>query len=143
MSLCELFLGHKVTMPQDLEIRPNVVVSGTFTDYYERLKKNLKYMRDRLKKFRSERTELLNKNKVYYAYEVGQITYMYQANGSVIQTGSRKIACYFVGPLMMYKAIEPNQFLLMSLTGHIYPQLIEETRLKPGQYGQAREMYPL
>ena len=72
---------------------------------------------------------MLNKNKVYHAYEVGQIVYMYQAKGSVIQTGSRKIACYLTGPLVMYKAIWPNQFLLMSLTGQIYPQLIEETRL--------------
>ena len=30
------------------------------------------------------------------------------------------------------KAIGPNEFLLMSLTGQMYPQLIEETRLKPG-----------
>ena len=35
----------------------------TFTEYYEQLKKNLKYMRDRLQKFRSERTDSLNKNK--------------------------------------------------------------------------------
>ena len=86
-------------------------------------------MRDRLQRLRSERTELLNKNKVYHAYKVGQIVCMYQAKGSVIQTGSRKIACYFVESLVMYKAIGPNQFLLMSLTGQIYPQLIEETRL--------------
>ena len=126
MSPYELVLGHRANIAQDLEIRPNVVVSGTFKDYYERLKENLKYMRDRLQKFRSERTELLNKNKVCHAYEIGQIVYMYQAKGSVIQTGSRKIACYFVGPLVMYKAIGPNQFRLMSLTGQVYPQLIEE-----------------
>ena len=89
-------------------------------------------MRDRLQKFRSERTDLLNKNKQYHAYEVGQIVYMYQAKGSIVQTGSQKIACYFVGPLVIYKAIGPNQFLLMSLTGQIYPHLIEETRLKLG-----------
>ena len=89
-------------------------------------------MQDRLQKFRSERTDLLNKNKEYHAYEVGQIVYMYQAKGSIVQTGSQKIACYFVGPLVIYKAIGPNQFLLMSLTGQIYPHLIEETRLKPG-----------
>ena len=65
----------------------------------------------------------MNKNKVYHAYEVGQIVYMYQAKGSVIHTGSRKIACYFVGPLVIYKAIGPNQFLLMSLTGQIDPPL--------------------
>ena len=63
----------------------------------------------------------MNRNKTYHSYEVGQIVYMYQARGSIVQTGSRKIACYFVGPLIIYKAIGPNQFLLMSLTGQIYP----------------------
>ena len=48
MSPYELFFGHKVTIAQDLEIRPNVELSGTLTDYCERLKKNLKHMRDRL-----------------------------------------------------------------------------------------------
>ena len=73
MSPYELVFGHKATISHELEIRPNVVVSGTFTDYYERLKNNLKYMRDRLQKFRSKRTDLMNKNKEYHAYEVGQI----------------------------------------------------------------------
>ena len=57
---------------------------------------------------------------------------MYQVEGSIVQTGSQKIDCYFVGTLVIYKAIGPNQVLLMSLTGQIYPHLIEETRLKPG-----------
>ena len=74
----------------------------------------------------------MNRNTTYHSYKVGKIVYMYQAKGSIVQIGSRKIACYFVGPLIIYKAIGPNQFLLMSLTGQIYPQLIEETRLKPG-----------
>ena len=107
-------------------------MSATFTNYYKRLKKNLKYMRYRLQKFRSKRTDLLNKNKECQAYEVGQIVYMYQVKCSIVQTGSQKIACYFVGPLVIYKAIGPNQFLFMSLTGQIYHHLIEETRLKPG-----------
>ena len=89
-------------------------------------------MRDRLQKFRSKRTDIMNKNKEYHAYEVGQIVYMYQAKGSIAQTGSQKIACYFVGPLVIYKARGPNQFLLMSLTGQIYLHLIEEMRLKEG-----------
>ena len=132
MSPHELVFGHKATISHELEIRPDVVVTRMFTEYYEWLKKSLKYTRDRLQKFRSERTDLLNKNKEYHAYEVGQIVYMYQAKGSIVQTVSQKIACYFVGPLVIYKAIGPNQFLLMSLTGQIYPHLIEETRLKPG-----------
>ena len=57
---------------------------------------------------------------------------MYQAGRSIVQTGSKKIACYFVGPLVIYKAVGPNQFLLMSLIGQVYPHLIEETGSKPG-----------
>ena len=125
MSPHELVFGHKAMISHELEIRPDVVVSGMFTEYYEWLIKNLIYIR-------SERTDLLNRNKEYHTYEVGQIVYMYQAKGSIVQTGSWKIACYFVGSLVIYKAIGPNQFLLMSLTGQIYPHLIEETRLKPG-----------
>ena len=68
MSPHELVFGHKAVISHELEIRSDVVVSGTFTEYYERLKKNLKYMRDRLQKFRSERTDLLNKNKEYHAH---------------------------------------------------------------------------
>ena len=56
---------------------------------------------------------------------------MYQARGSMVQTGSWKVACFFVGPLIIFEVVGPNQFLLMSLDGQIYPHLIEETRLKP------------
>ena len=128
----ELVYGHKMTLSQDLELKVDIVVSGTFTDYYEKLKKNLKYMGERLQKFGSQRLDMLNRNRQCHAFEVGQIVYLYQARGSMVQTGSRKIACYFVGPLVIYKAVGPNQFLLMSLDGQIYPHLIEETRLKPG-----------
>ena len=122
----ELVFGHKMTLSQELEIKVDTV------DYYEKLKKNLKYMGERLQKFRSQRLDMLNRNRQYHAFEIGQIVYMYQARGSMVKTGSRKIVCFFVGPLVIYKAVGPNQFLLMSLDGQIYPHLIEETRLKPG-----------
>ena len=35
-------------------------------------------------------------------------------------------------PLQIYKCISPNQFLLMSLDGILYPMIVEEARLKPG-----------
>ena len=110
----ELVFGHKVTLSQELKLKVDTVVSGTFTDYYEKLKKNLKYMSERLQKFRSQRLDMLNRNRQSHAFEIGQIVYMYQARGSMVQTGSRKIACFFVGPLVIYKAVGPNQFLLMS-----------------------------
>ena len=45
---------------------------------------------------------------------------MYQAIGSIVETGSRKIKCNYIG------AVGPNQFLLMPLDGLIYPHLIEQ-----------------
>ena len=128
----ELVFGHKMTLSHELEIKVDTVVSGTFKDYYEKLKKNLQYMEERLQKFRSQRLDLLNKDREYQAFEVGQIVYMFQARGSVVETGSRKIRCNYIGPLVIFKAVGPNQFLLMSLDGLVYPHLIEQSRLKAG-----------
>ena len=128
----ELVFGHKMTLSHELEIKVDTVVSRTFKEYYEKLKRNLQYMGERLQKFRSQRLDLLNKDREYQAFEVGQIVYMFQARGSVIETGSRKLRCNYMGPLVIFKAVGPNQFLLMSLDGLIYPHLIEQSRLKAG-----------
>ena len=78
------------------EIKVDTVVSGTFKEYYEKLKRNLQYMGERLQKFISQRLDLLNKEREYQAFEVGQIVYIFQARGSVIETGSRKIRCNYI-----------------------------------------------
>ena len=56
---------------------------------------------------------------------------MYHPRGSLLQTASKKIKCEFVESLAIYKCVSPNQFLLMSLDGYLYPFLVEETRIKP------------
>ena len=65
-----------MTLFHELEIKVDTVVSGTFKDYYEKLKKNLQYMGERLQKFISQRLDLLNKDREYQAFEVGQIVYI-------------------------------------------------------------------
>ena len=45
-------------------------------------------MGERLQKFRSQRLDMLNRNRQYHAFEIDQIVYMYQARGSMVQTGS-------------------------------------------------------
>ena len=89
-------------------------------------------MGERLQKLRSQRLDLLNKDREYQAFEVGQIVYMFQTRGSIVETGSRKIICNYIGPFVTFKAVGPNQFLLMSLDGLVYPHLIEQSRLKAG-----------
>ena len=57
---------------------------------------------------------------------------MYSPAGAMLQTGSRKIQCKYVGPLVILEALSDNQYVLMSLDGKLYPHVIESTRLKPG-----------
>ena len=75
---------------------------------------------------------IMNKDRQPHGFTVGQIVYMYNPSGCKLQTGSRKIQYHFVGPLAIYKCIIPNQFLLMSLDGVLYPMVVEEARLKLG-----------
>ena len=135
----ELVFGHKMTFSNELETKVDTVASGTFKDYNEKLRKNLQYVGERLQKFRNQRLDLLNKDREYQAFEVGQIVYMYQARSSVVETGSRKIKCNYIGPLVIFKAVGPNQFLLMSLDGLIYLHSIEQSRLKAGTIWTIKE----
>ena len=75
-------------MSPKLEIQPEVVVSGTFKDYCERLNKTLKYLGERLEKFRSTRLDMLNKDRKPHSFQVGQLVQMYQAKGAMVQSSS-------------------------------------------------------
>ena len=132
LSPFELALGRKPILVPRLENIPHVPVTGTFAKAKQIHEQRLKYLREKLQKFRDSRLALQNKGKEFHGYTVGQIVYMYHPRGSLLQTASKKIKCEFVGPLAIYKCVSPNQFLLMSLDGYLYPFLVEETRIKPG-----------
>ena len=128
----ELALGRKPILVPKLENAPCIPITGTFAKAKQVLEQRLKYLREKLQKFRDNRLALQNKDKEFHGYTVGQIVYMYHPRGSLLQTASKKIKCEFVGPLAIYKCVSPNQFLFMSLDGYLYPFLVEETRIKPG-----------
>ena len=132
LSPFELALGRKPILVPRLENTPHVPVTGTFAKAKQLHEQKLKYLREKLQKFRDSRLALQNKDKEFHGYTVGQIVYMYHPRGSLLQTASKKIKCEFVGPLAIYKCVSPNQFLLTSLDGYLYPFLVEETRIKPG-----------
>ena len=132
LSPFELTYGRKPTLVPRLESTPHIPVTGTFAKAKQVLEQKLKYLTEKLQKFRDSRLALQNKDKDFHGYTVGQIVYMYHPRGSLLQTSSKKIKCEFVGPLATYKCLSPNQLLLLSLDGYLYPFLIEETRIKPG-----------
>ena len=114
------------------ECKPNIPITGSHAEAHGKLQEKLQYFKKRLEEFRSNRLALMNKDRQHYGFTVRQIVYMYNLSGSQLQTSNRKIQCKFVGPLTIYKCISPNQFLLMSLDGVLYPVIVEEVRLKPG-----------
>ena len=128
----ELALGSKVRLAPSIEVTPEIPVTATFKEYYIKLKQQLAYLRGHISKFRDVKMDLLNKDREFHSFSEGDLVYVYMPRGAMLQSGSRKIACHFVGPLVIYRAVSPNQFFLMSLDGVVYPHLIEETRLKPG-----------
>ena len=132
LSPFEVAFGRKPILVPKLESTPHIPVAGTFAKAKLVLEQKLKYLREKLQKFRDNRLALQNKDKEFHGYTVGQIVSMYHPRGSVLLTASKKIKFEFVGPLAIYKCVSPNQFLLMSLDGYLYPFLVEETRIKPG-----------
>ena len=67
----KLVFEHKMVLSHVPEIKPDVVVSGTFKTYYEKCKKYLNYLCSRLQKLRSERNDLINRSKTYHSFQVG------------------------------------------------------------------------
>ena len=118
LSPFELALGRKPILVPRLENTPHIPVTGAFAKAKQVLEQKLKYLREKLQKFRDD------KDIEFHGYTVGQIVYMYHPRGSLLQTASKKIKCEFVGPLAIYKCVNPNQFLLMSLDGYLYPFLV-------------------
>ena len=132
ISPFELVFGRKANICPEFEFKPQVPITGTHKQALDELQKKLKYFRQYLQKFRDQRFALMNRDKEYQGYTAGQIVYLYFPGQSMLNTGSKKIRCEFVGPLAIWKCVSPTQFLLMSLDGKLYPYLIEETRIKPG-----------
>ena len=50
---------------------------------------------------------------------------------SQLRTASRKIMVKYVGPLVVYKIVDPHNYLLMTLDGKLLRGLFEHERIKP------------
>ena len=60
-----------------------------------------------------------------------EIKYVISPLTSQLCTTSRKVTIKYVGPVVIYKIIDPHNYLLMALDGKILRGLFEHKRLKP------------
>ena len=71
---------------------------------------------------------MINRDRVFFQYKSGDIIYIISPLTSQLHTASHKVAIKYAGPVVIYKIIDPYNYLLMTLYGTILRGLL---RLKP------------
>ena len=127
----ELTFGRKPRPLFNLDSNPDIKVSGTFKEYYELLNKRLKCLHDILLNFKSKGLAMINKDRAFFQYNSGDLVYIISPLTSQLHTVSQKVTIKYVGPVVIYKIIDPHNYLLMMLDGRILRRLFEHERLKP------------
>ena len=113
----ELTFGRKPKLLLNIESNPDIKVSRNFKDYYELLNKRIKYLQDILFNFKSQRLAMINKDRENFQYKGGDLVYIISTLTSQLRTNSWKIAIKYVGPVVVYKIVDPHYYLLMTLNG--------------------------
>ena len=72
----ELVFGRKPKLLLDLEMDPDVRVSGTHREYLLHLRKRLEYLHKLLQEFRLKRLVLLNKDRDDFQYNSSDLVYI-------------------------------------------------------------------
>ena len=95
------------------------------------LTKRLDYLQKMLQNFKKKHLALLNKDREYFKYSSGDLVYLISPLTSQLRTSSRKSGVNYVGPLVVYKIVDPHNYLLMTIEVELMRGLFEHERLKP------------
>ena len=74
---------------------------------------------------------MINKDRAFFQYNSRDLVYIISPLTSQLCTASRKVMIKYVGPIGIYKTIDPHNYLLMTLDGKILRGLFKHERLKP------------
>ena len=107
----KLTLSRKPRPLINLGSDPDIKASGTFREYYEFLNKRTKYLQNILFNFKSKRLAMINKDRAYFQYRSGDIVYIIFPLTSQLHTALQKVTMKYVGPVMIYKIVDPHNHL--------------------------------
>ena len=127
----KLVFGRKPKLLLDLEIDPDVRVSGTYREHFLPLRKRLSYLHKLLQDFWMKTLALINKNREDFQYNSRDPVYIILPLTSQLRTTSRKVSVKYVGPFAVYKIVDPHNYLLITLDGKLLRGLFKHERLKP------------
>ena len=86
---------------------------------------------------------MINEDRKNFQYRGGYLVYIISLLTGQLRTNSQKIAVKYVGQVVVYKIIDPHNYLLMTLDGIILKGIFEHERLKPTILGHAVEMFKI
>ena len=84
-----------------------------------------------LQNFKAKWIALINKDREYFQYNPGDLVYLVSPLTTQLRTNSRKVSVKYVGPLVIYKIVDPHNYLLMTIECQLMRGLFEHERLKP------------
>ena len=93
--------------------------------------KRLGYLQKMLQNSKMKCLPLLNKDKDFFQYSSRDLVYLISPLTSHLRTSSRKFGVNYVGPLVIYKSVDPHNHLFMTIEGQLMRGLFEYERLKP------------
>ena len=85
---------------------------------------------------------MINKNRDFFQYNSGDLVYIISPLTSQLCTASRKVMIKYVGLVVIYRIIDPHNYLLMTLDSKILRGLFEHKRLKPANIRTNPRKYP-
>ena len=74
---------------------------------------------------------MINNNRENFQYQGGDLVYIISPLMSQLRTNSRKTSVKYIGPVVIYKIIDPHNYLLMTLDGVMLRIIFKHERLKP------------
>ena len=74
---------------------------------------------------------MINKDRAFFQYKGRDLVYIISLLTSQLHTASCTVTIKYVGPVVIYKIIDPHNYLLMTLDGRILRGFFEHERLKP------------
>ena len=74
---------------------------------------------------------MINKDRENVQYKGGELVYITSPLTSQLHTASHKVTMKYVGLVVVYKIIDPHNYLLMTLDGKILRGIFGHKRLKP------------
>ena len=74
---------------------------------------------------------MINKDRENFQYRGRDLVYIISPLSSQLRTNSWKVAVKYIGPGVVYKIVDPHNYLLMELDGIILKGIFEYERLKP------------